>query len=404
MITINVISYLSFVVNIFCYSCNHIEKFSHKCIIIGIILILNLAERIIPDMIKRDTKYITLYNELKSKIIMGVYPYGSKLPSKRNLAMLFGYSVISVEHSLELLYDEGYISSKERSGYFVSFDGGSSQLNETEGLSKTYPIPHSVDSNFPITVLSKAMRSIISEYGERLLVKSPNNGIPELREAIQKYLARNKGIIVSPSQIIIGSGAEYLYSLISQMFREEKTFAIESPSYDMIRRVYEANGVKYEMLKLGNDGIYSSELQNTKATVLHVTPFMSYPTGVCASASKKQEYINWAKSKNGVIVEDDFGSEFTISKKHEDTLMSMWPDGNIVYINTFSKTIAPSLRIGYAVISKSLYDIYTQKTGFYSCSVPVFEQLLIAELLNNGDFERHINRVRRIERENIKKN
>ena len=149
------------------------------------------------------------------------------------------------------------------------------------------------------------------------------------------------------------------------------------------------------MLRLGSDGIRTSELARTDASVLHVTPFHSFPSGITASAGKRSEYIRWAHSRGGYIVEDDFDSEFTLSSKAEDTLFSLEPKRSVLYLNTFSKTIAPSMRLGYMVLPESLTDAFEQSVGFYSCTVPVFEQYVLAELLSNGDFERHINRVRR---------
>jgi GntR family transcriptional regulator/MocR family aminotransferase len=239
------------------------------------------------------------------------------------------------------------------------------------------------------------MRRVLSDYGETILVKSPNNGCSELRRAVAAYLARSRGISVQPSQIIIGSGAEYLYSLLVQFLGKEHIFALESPSYEMIRQVYQANGIRCDMLKLGKDGIRSEELERTEATVLHVTPFNSYPSHITASASKRMEYIRWASRRGGFIIEDDFDSEFTVSTKAEDTLFSLEPMRSVFYLNTFSQTIAPSIRVGYMVLPKHLALEFDKKLGFYSCTVPTFEQFVLTELINSGDFERHINRVRR---------
>jgi GntR family transcriptional regulator/MocR family aminotransferase len=170
--------------------------------------------------------------------------------------------------------------------------------------------------------------------------------------------------------------------------------AIEDPSYEKIRKVYIANGVDCEMLKMGSDGIKSTELEKARAGLLHVTPFNSFPSGVTATASKRSEYVRWAEEREGYIIEDDFDSEFTVSMKAADTLFSLAPE-RTVYMNTFSKTIAPSVRIGYMVLPLSLLQEYEKRVGFYSCTVPVLEQIVLAELIENGDFERHINRVRR---------
>ena len=200
---------------------------------------------------------------------------------------------------------------------------------------------------------------------------------------------------VTPEQILIGSGAEYLYGLHIQVLGREKIFALENPSYEKIKMVYDANRVAVELLSMGAEGIKSEELARSRASVLHVTPFNSYPSGITATASKRAEYIRWAKARGGVIIEDDFDSEFTLLSKPEDTLFSLEPHGSVIYMNSFSKTIAPSIRAGYLVLPEKWMGPYEEKVGFYSCTVPVFDQLVLAEFINQGHFERHINRVRR---------
>ena len=147
---------------------------------------------------------------------------------------------------------------------------------------------------------------------------------------------------------------------------------------------------------------HRQQIAKTKATLLHITPFRSFPSGITASASKRNEYIVWAKERNGVIIEDDFNSEFTVSTKNEDTVFSLEPTRSVIYVNTFTKTIAPSMRIGYMVLPEELVNPFFDKMGFYSCSVPVFEQYVLAEFISNGDFERHINRTRRKLRQMMK--
>ena len=342
-----------------------------------------------------QSAYLQLYHQLRGDIVSGVYPNGKKLPSKRLLAEQTGVSVITVEHAYAILCDEGYLEPRERSGYFVSYSAADCCPVAEPDSVRQLPSARDLADDFPFSVLAKTMRRVLSEYGESILVKSPNNGCTELRKAIAAYLARCRGINVAPSQIVIGSGAEYLYGLIVQLLGRERVFALENPSYEKIRRVYLANGVTCDMLRLGGDGIRTSELARTDASVLHVTPFHSFPSGITASAGKRSEYIRWAHSRGGYIVEDDFDSQFPLSSKAEDTLFSLEPKRSVLYLNTFSKTIAPSMRLGYMVLPESLTDAFEQSVGFYSCTVPVFEQYVLAELLSNGDFERHINRVRR---------
>lgn len=342
-----------------------------------------------------NSAYLQLYHQLRADIVGGVYPNGHKLPSKRVLAEQAGVSVITVEHAYAILCDEGYLEARERSGYFVSYSAADCFPVAENNPVREAPQARELTDEFPFSVLAKTMRRVLSDYGERILVKSPNNGCGELRRALCAYLARCRGINVSPAQIVIGSGAEYLYGLIVQLLGRERIFALENPSYEKIRRVYLANGVECDMLRLGADGIRTSELTRTKASVLHVTPFHSFPSGVTASAGKRSEYIRWAKERGGYIIEDDFDSEFTLSSKAEDTLFSLEPQRSVLYLNTFTKTVAPSMRSGYMVLPEELVEPFEKTVGFYSCTVPVFEQYVLAELLNNGDFERHINRVRR---------
>ena len=242
------------------------------------------------------------------------------------------------------------------------------------------------------------MRRVLSDYGEEILVKAPNKGCHELRRAIASYLTRSNGITVGADQIVIGSGAEYLYSLIVQLLDSHKKIGLEHPSYSKIQKVYEANNVDCDMLEMGQNGIQTAELERTDATILHVTPFNSFPSGITASVSKRYEYLRWAEKRNGYIIEDNYAAELTVSKKNEDTVFSLAKQENVIYLNTFSETIAPSMRIGYMVLPKHLATQFEEKLGFYSCTVPVFEQYVLAELIHSGDFERHINRVRRAKR------
>ncbi len=356
------------------------------------------------DISSKQKAYMQLYEQLRTDIINSVYKYGDRLPSKRILADEALTSVITVEHAYNILCDEGYIKSRERSGYFVTYRKNDFvPIAEHEQYNITVePTSYHSDNEFPFSVFAKTMRNVISKYGEQILIKSHNSGCYELRKAISDYLARGKGINVTSDQIVIGSGAEYLYGLIVQFLGREKTYAIENPSYEKILSVYRANGARCDLLKLGKDGILTSELNKTRATVLHVTPFRSFPSGVTASASKRNEYIKWALDRNGIIIEDDFNSEFTISTKNEDTVFSLEPMRSVIYVNTFTKTVAPSMRIGYMVLPKELVNSFFDEMGFYSCTVPIFEQYVLAEFINNGDFERHINRTRRKLRQALK--
>lgn len=382
------------------------------------------------------SKYYYLYSAIKEDILSGTLKKNEKLPSKRSLAEHLGVSLITVETAYQMLKDEGYIESRERSGYYVTElkllgkkvknakelelleHGGRKQLQllddkqemqDTEGAKEQGTAKEK--SLFPESVYYKTVRSVLAEYASELLEKSPNEGCSILRNAIAKYLLRYRGIFAQPEQIIIGSGAEHLYSTVVRMFGNDKIYGLENPSYQQIRMVYEGMGAQCEMLKMGEEGILSTELDRTRADILHVTPFHSYPSGVTASVRKRHEYLEWAKMSyvekgrleqecekkhfERIIIEDDFDSEFFMPGKPIDTLYMSDDSQSVIYLNTFSKSLSPSIRIGYMILPEKYLGVYHEKLGDFSCTVPVLDQYVLAEFIDKGHFEQHLNRVRR---------
>lgn len=344
-----------------------------------------------------QSAYIQIYRQLRDDIVAGRLKDGAKLPSKRFAAAELGVSVITVEHAYELLEEEGYIQSRQRSGYYVCFGGSAPALPRTAPQEQRADAPR----DFPFSVLARTMRRVLSDSGERILSRAPNRGCTELRQAIAAYLARSRGIIADPEQIIVGSGAEYLYGLVVQLLGRGCMFALEDPSYEKIRLVYEANGAHCEKLPLGADGIESAALDACTARVLHVTPFHSYPSGVTATAAKRREYARWARERDAYIIEDDYDAEFSALLKPVETVFSLAPE-RVIYMNTFTKTIAPAMRMGYMVLPGGLLARFEEQLGFYSCTVPVFEQYVLAEFIRSGELERYINRRRRALRARLK--
>ena len=348
----------------------------------------------------RKPAYLTLYESLREEIITGIRPFGSRLPSRRLLARDRGVSAITAEHSIELLCEEGYAESRPRSGCYVIYretDGFTlPSVRQEHRISSVPPAPDR--DTFPFPALARVMRRVLTEYGEEIMIRSPNNGCPILREALCSYLARNRGIRVQPDQIVIGAGAEYLYGLAVELLGSDRIYGIEAPSYQKIEQVYRSRNVQVDFCPLGKDGILSEALRSTKASVLHITPFRSFPSGVTATASKRREYLHWASEPDRYIVEDDYESEFSLLRKPEETLFAGTSCQNVLYLNTFSRTVSPSFRVGYMVLPRALLPVFELRVGFYSCTVPTFEQYVLAELISGGDFERHINRIRRGER------
>lgn len=303
---------------------------------------------------------------------------------------------MTIEHAYSLLRDEDYCETRERSGCYVIY---SAYRNFPSGMiyKKTFSKGSedlTIQTDIPFSAFARRMRKVLSDYGERILMKSPENGCFELRDAISRYLMRSRNINVLPEQVIIGSGAEYLYGICIQMLGRERIIALENPSYEKIKSVYTANGAFCDMLEMDSEGIRIDELARTNASVLHVTPFNSFPSNITTSSKRRAEYIKWSEKRNAFIIEDDYNSEIIVTGTAPETLFSMNSNGNIIYINTFSKTIAPSIRAGYMLLPENMLSMYNERIGFYSCTVPMMEQYFLADWINSGDFERNINRMR----------
>ena len=374
-------------------------------------------------MKKNKNKYLSIYERIREDIVSGVYPKNSKLPSKRNISDEYGVSVITTEHAYELLAEEGYILPIEKKGYFVIyspdsfFDVAGAGFNEENAknsyvrskntgntvLSAGY-INKFDDYELSFSQYARMMRRVLSTYGDELTVRSPGFGTEHFRKTLAAYLRRSRRIDVDHNRIIIGSGAEYLYSMIVKVLGRELTYGIENPSYEKIGYVYKSEGVRCRMLNLGNEGIESDALWKSDVNVLHITPYRSYPSGVTASASKKHEYLKWCNEKNAIIIEDDFESEFSPSRRPEETVFYLNHGKNVIYVNTFTKTIGAFIRTAYMVLPENLVPVFNEKMSYCACTVPTPEQYVISELIDSGEFERHINRVRRKRREIIRVN
>ena len=340
------------------------------------------------DKTASESAYMQLYRQIREDIAAGAYTAGAKLPSKRALALETGVSVITVEHTYSMLCDEGYAEAREKSGYYAL---GVPVPPPVKRVSIEAMAAPELPEDFSFSIMAKTMRSVLSRYDRSIFARCEAQGSGQLRYVLSEYLLRSRGIKAEPSQIVIGSGAEYLYSLIVPLLGL-KSVAIEEPSYEKIRRVYELCGAEIRALPLGENGIESEYLSLCGSDALHVTPFHSYPSGVTASEEKRKEYALWARKNGTYIIEDDYDSE--LSPSGMETVFSLSPE-RVIYVNTFSKSIAPSIRTGYMVLPEGLVNIFREKLGFLSCTVPLFEQLVLAEFISQGHMDRCINRRRR---------
>lgn len=347
----------------------------------------------------KEKKYLLLYGEIKEKILNGEYKADQKLPSKRVMADRTGYSTVTVETAYGMLEDEGYVTARCRSGYFVCPLHLPVPSARQDTLPSRRPEAAEEEPSFPVdfetSVWFKTVRKVLAEKGDRLFVKAPAQGCAVLRNAISDYLYRYRGMTADPKKIIIGSGAEQLYETAVKLLGRHCIFGIEDPCYEQIPSVYRDMGVQVQALPMGKDGIRSEALQQANFDVLHVTPFHSYPSGVTATVAKRHEYLRWAREGGHYILEDDFDSEFYMPGHPIESLYFLDGGESVIYLNTFSKSLSPAMRIGYMILPDALFPEYEKKLGCFSCSVPVPDQYFLAEFIENGSFERHLNRQRR---------
>ena len=345
--------------------------------------------------------YEALYRYLRSDILSGVLAPGQKLPSKRALAENLEVSKITVEAAYGQLLAEGYIRSQEKVGYFVeqlqrqSVQATPAAPAENSG-EPVLDLTGSGTVRFPFSVWSRLQREVMLDYGEKLLLPMPNQGIPELRQAISDHLAAFRGLHAPPENILIGAGTDFQYNLIIQLLGRELTYAVEEPGYGKIRKIYAAGGVDCVSAPLDSQGVRPRELGN--ARVLHISPSHHFPTGLVTPVSRRKELLSWAKQVDGYIVEDDYDSEFRFDAHPMPAMQSLDSEGRVIYMNSFSKSLAPSIRISYMVLPQGLMDRFRRELGFYGCTVSSFEQYTLARFLSRGYFEKHINRMRKFYR------
>ena len=343
--------------------------------------------------------YEALYRCLRASILSGELSPGEKLPSKRALAEHLEVSKITVETAYQQLLSEGYISSREKVGYFVERLAQPVRTVAPEMVALPHSDPYLLDltangpAEFPFSVWNRLQRQVMQEHGGELLHSLPNQGLPSLRRAIAGHLAEFRGMRVDPDSILIGAGTDFLYNLIIQLLGREQIYAVEEPGYGKIRRIYAAGGVRCVSAEMDAYGVIPDSLGD--AGVLHISPSHHFPTGTVTPMPRRQQLLQWAQEHGGCIIEDDYDSEFRFHAHPMPTLQALDRGGNVIYMNTFSKTLAPSIRISYMVLPPRLLERYRQQLSFYSCTVSAFEQYTLERFLTSGHFEKHINRMRR---------
>lgn len=354
-----------------------------------------------------ESMYTHLYKCIKKDILEGTLKAAEKLPSKRMLAKNLGISLITVENAYAQLLVEGYIYSEPKRGYYVATL--QQQLPPASNAPVAQPIvapkehitlsfaKSSVPADtFPYNTWARLLRNTLTSADEHALISdTAAGGVLPLRKALAKHLYQFRGLSVHPEQIIIGAGTQTLYNLIVQLLGRSHIYALEDPGYPQLAAIYRANDVFCRYLPMDEQGIEVAVLENSGADILHITPSHQFPTGITMPVSRRYELLHWASKKSSrYIIEDDYDCEFRLFGRPIPPLQSIDQAEKVIYINTFSKTLAPTFRISYMVLPPHLASLFYEKLGFYSCTVSNFEQFTLAKFIEGGCFERHINRMR----------
>ncbi|WP_437272000.1 PLP-dependent aminotransferase family protein [Staphylococcus succinus] len=363
--------------------------------------------------------YIDLYENLKRQIIEGQYNSGDKFPSKRALSEHLSVSNTTIEHAYQFLLDEGYIYSKPRSGYFVSDietlpiinrNRHTSNLSNPDyfenNVNHTYDFAFNlseIDAEyFPMQQFRKYARDAFEDNQLNLLQHTNPKGQWGLRQEIARYLFNSRGVSCHPDQIIIGSSTEQLINLLTDILNDAQ-FYIENPSYPPIKQVLDKKQFKYQQIPVNQTGIelhYFNEFDNN---IAYVTPSHQFPTGYVMNLKKRTQLINWAQqSKDRYIIEDDYDSEFRYFGKPIPALQSLDTQDKVIYISTFSKSLFPSCRIAYLVLPQNLLALYNILPNKEGNTVPAHIQKMVANFMESGSFERHLNKMRNVYSEKLK--
>jgi GntR family transcriptional regulator/MocR family aminotransferase len=356
--------------------------------------------------------YMQLYEYIRCAISDGIIAPNEHLPSKRRLAAHLKLSVITIETAYSQLMAEGYIYSKPQSGYYAN-DISSAiptpehNIPELSENTEDFHLPYEFRTNsidttsFPFSIWARLMREVLRDNDIELLKKGSPMGLYRLRYEISLYLKAYRNIKATPEQIVVGAGSEYLINIIIQLLGCGKIYAVENPGYHKIASILSANNITTRFIAMDKNGIDCNKLNKSDASVVHITPSHHFPLGIVTPVKRRNEILAWAYNNDCYIIEDDYDSEFRYAGRPIPALQSLDNGNRVIYLNTFAKNLAPSLRISYMVLPPPLAKKYNSKLYFYSNTVSSFEQYTLSLFMAGGHFERYVNRMRLIYKERL---
>ena len=360
--------------------------------------------------LKPDSKmplYEQIYVYIKENIQNGKIPYGEKLPSTRALSKYLEVSRSTVELAYEQLLSEGYVEALPCRGFFVA------QIQELYHLEKIkVPVenmarqpaekyrydftPNGVDlKSFPYNAWRKLSKDILMDDRVELFRSGDSQGEYSFRNAICNYLYQARGVNCSPDQIVIGAGNDYLLMLLCTIIGRDHVIAVENPAYKQAYRLFISQSYEAEPVDMDKYGMEVTKLKDSSADIAYVTPSHQYPTGIIMPIRRRMELLKWANEEPGrYIIEDDYDSEFRYKGKPIPALQGYDVHGKVIYLGTFSKSIAPAIRLSYMVLPKPLLDVYKRKCKFLNSTVSKVDQLIVQHFIEDGYYERHLNKTR----------
>ena len=351
--------------------------------------------------------YQQIYEYIKNEIKEGKLLQEEKLPSTRSLAQYLQISRTTVDFAYEQLVSEGYIEAKPNRGYFVCgikdlYDFHNiSQREITEEIQKEmWDVdfsPNGIDMNgFPFGIWRSIHKHTLIDDSKELFSLGMSEGELPLRESISRYLHSSRGVNCEAKQIIIGAGNDYLLLLLEKILGITCHIAMEEYTYKKAYRIFEACKFLVTPICMEDTGISIERLRSTDANTAYVMPSHQFPTGLIMPIGKRVELLEWANEDNSrFIIEDDYDSEFRYRGKPIPALLASDTQNKVIYIGTFSKAIAPAIRVSYMVLPKSLLNQYYEKAGFFSSTVSRIDQTILNTFITQGHFERHLNKMRK---------
>ena len=363
--------------------------------------------------------YEQIYEYIKQEIRTGGLRAAVRLPSTRQLAENLKVSRSTTQLAYDQLLAEGYIESRPCRGYFVceaenllEISPAQGEKREGEGEAAAPKpggengpwavdfLPRGIDlDSFPYGVWRKISRNVMVDGNRDMFLSGDSQGERSLREAIRDYLHAARGVSCQADQVVVGAGSEYLLMLLANVLGRDRTVAMESPTYKQAYRVFDGQGVRVLPVEMDGRGMRPDRLEESGADIAYVMPSHQFPTGIVMPVGRRQELLQWAgREKGRFLIEDDYDSEFRYRGKPVPSLQSMGMADRVIYLGTFSQSVAPAIRISYMVLPRKLVALYRRRAGFYASTVSRIDQAILCEFLTEGHFERHLNRMRAVYR------